>query len=276
MADSEIRILLVGASGRMGREVVASVQRKAQTGEKITVVGGLVDERDGELGKNLAGIPGVLRAEWNSEFESANVIVDFSGPGGTKKAISIAGERKIPLLICTTGLSKEIRAAAEKVAQLVPVIIASNTSVGVNALFKLVYQATQMVGLDFDVEISETHHKMKKDAPGGTALSLGEQVAKARGEDLRDILVEGRSGAEALRKKGELGINAVRGGDVVGEHTVYFFGAGERIELTHRATSRAIFADGAVRAAQWLVGAVKAGKSAGMFSMADVISGSPA
>lgn len=274
MAESEVRILLVGASGRMGREVVASVQRKVQAGEKIAVVGGLVDEQDGELGKSLAGIAGALRSEWSAEFASANVIVDFSGPGGTKKAIAVAEERKIPLLICTTGLSEEIRTRARKVSEVVPIIIANNTSVGVNALYELVFEATQMLGPEFDVEISETHHKMKKDAPGGTALALGEQVAKARGEKLRDILVEGRAGAEALRRKGELGISAVRGGDVVGEHTVFFFGGGERIEITHRATNRAIFADGALRAARWLVEALKSGKKPGMFSMKDVISGS--
>lgn len=269
---SPVQILLVGASGRMGREVALSVERHAKEGKAISIVGGIADASDPQIGLTLSGIKGKLQSDWSPEFKGANVIIDFSGPGGTAKALTIAKQEKIPLLICTTGLSDDTRAKVKATGEVVPFIVASNTSVGVNAMLRLVSDATKMLGKNFDVEISEIHHKMKKDAPSGTALSLAESIASARGEDLKKIIHSGRTGAEALRKSGELGINAIRGGDIVGEHTVFYFGNGERLEITHRATSRSIFADGAIRAATWLVEQAAKGLKAGSYSMQDVLS----
>lgn len=261
----DIRIGLFGASGRMGAEILAAVEREQRRGTKIAVVCGVAAEGEACVGKKLLGLERPIGTEFDPS--EVNVIVDFSAPEGTVKALEAAYQHKLPILVGTTGLPESYGPILEKVASVAPVIRTTNTSVGVNILLKLVNDATKMFGEAVDIEIVETHHKKKKDAPSGTAISLGESAAAARGVELKQVMKTDRTPMKEERGKGTIGIQAVRGGDVVGEHTVFFLGDGERVELTHRATKRAIFADGAVRAAKWLVG-----KKPGKYSMFDVLS----
>ncbi len=269
---SRLGIGLIGASGRMGAEVIEAAARATHAGKAAEIVAGLVANDDPFLGKSLPGVKHSLDSAWKPEFTGVDVLIDFSSPAGTKKALEIARANKLPLLICTTGLGNDFDAEIKAVSSLVPVIRATNTSVGVNAALQLVAMASNLLGDGFEVEIVETHHNKKKDAPSGTALSLAESIANARKINLNDEAVCGREGLTGERSQSEIGIHALRGGDVVGEHTVYFFGQGERIEISHRARSRSIFADGAVRAATWLAATQRAGKS-GLFTMADVLRG---
>ena len=257
-------IVLFGASGRMGQEVIASCGRKKQT-----VIGGIVGADDPMCGTDVEGVENTISSDWVDAYDGADAIIDFSTPAGAKRALEISIEKKIPVLICTTGLDDEIKSLIAEAAKVAPVICASNTSVGVNVLRQLVRNATSLLGDEFETEIVELHHKYKRDSPSGTAVTLAEDIADEKGEKLSEIICSGRVGDELSRAPNELGVQAVRGGDVAGEHTVYFFGNGERIEITHRATTRAIFADGAVRAAMWLV--EKKGQ-AGSYSMIDVLS----
>ena len=253
--SNSLNILLVGASGRMGREIAAIATGDSSS---ATIVGGIADD------VVQFGFP--VSTDWSEEFEQASVLIDFSSAEGTEKSLRIALERKIPVVIGTTGLASNFEQRLDELAQSVPVLYASNFSVGVNVATWLASRAAQMLGEQFDAEIVELHHKMKKDAPSGTALTLGRAVAEAKGLDAGQSLSFGRSGICDERKPQEIGIQAVRGGDVPGEHTVFYFGSGERIEITHRASERSIFAKGALRAASWLLG-----QSPGRYSMFDVL-----
>jgi 4-hydroxy-tetrahydrodipicolinate reductase len=261
------KILLIGASGRMGMAIAASISRERQVGQEISIVGGICAADDPYVGQKLALVSAPISDCWNDDFAEANVIVDFSSQLGTDQAIEIAGERKLPVLIGTTGLNEGQEQKIRDLAKVVPVLRTRNTSVGINVLAALVEDASKMLVQGFEAELVELHHRFKSDSPSGTALMLLERVAKGRGLDLKDVLTSGRSGTELSRKENEIGAQAVRGGDVAGEHTVYFFGEGERLELTHRATNRSIFADGALRGAKWLV----AKKEPGYYSMIDAL-----
>jgi 4-hydroxy-tetrahydrodipicolinate reductase len=190
------------------------------------------------------------------------VVIDFSHPDAIGNVCAAASRHKRPLVIGTTGHSAEQRAEIARCALSVAVVLSSNFSIGVNALFWLTRKAGEMLGPDFDLEIVEMHHRLKKDAPSGTALTLSEILQAQR--ELAPTY--GRHGQVGERKANEIGIHSVRGGDVVGDHTVIFAGAGERVELTHRATSRQTFAAGALRAARWVVG-----RAPGLYSMEDVL-----
>ncbi len=265
-----IRIFLVGASGRMGEEIRKEVCRlKASAEADVSIVGGLVAADEPACHCKVEGVDSALCSEWSSGFDAANVVVDFSSPPGARKALEIAREHKIPLMLGTTGLTAEDEAAVVDAATEIPIVRARNTSVGVNVMLKLVADAARMLGSSFDVEISEIHHKLKKDAPSGTAVSLVEALAAAQQVDPAKVMNCGRAGDDALRAAGEIGVQAIRGGTVPGDHTVYYFGENERIEITHRAASRAVFAQGAVRAACWL--APKKGSAPALYSMADVL-----
>jgi 4-hydroxy-tetrahydrodipicolinate reductase len=220
--------------------------------------------QDAGLASGLGRTLGVLLS--SDLAGGVDVMIDFSLPAGTMKCIDACEAKKVPMVIGTTGLDgaqlERLGAAAKKI----PIVFAPNMSVGVNLLLSIVGGVAKALGDGYDVEIVEMHHRFKKDAPSGTALKLAEEIAKAAGRDLRKHAVYGREGIVGERKPGEIGIHAVRGGDVVGEHTITFAGLGERIELTHKAASRETFARGALRAAKFLLC-----KKPGLYSMLDVL-----
>ena len=271
--SSKVNICLVGASGRMGQEILASVRRSRERGESIEVAYGVVAAEDPLVGQKVPDILSPLVSEVEPGCGGANVVLDFSSPQGTLIALEAAYQNRLPLLVGTTGLPAEYGPIFEKTASVVPLVRTTNTSVGVNTMLQLVYQAAQMLDPQTDIEIVETHHRAKKDAPSGTALSLARAAAEAREAVFAQVLETGRTGMTGERKRGAIGVQAVRGGDVPGDHTVLFLGDGERLEITHRVGKRAIFADGAVRAAVWLAGRGQQSGSAGMFTMADVLGG---
>ena len=196
----------------------------------------------------------------------SDVLIDLTWPDVTLANAAICAERGRAMVVGTTGLDQEQRVQIERVAQKVPVVFAPNMSVGVNVCFKLLQDMAQTLGDGFDVEIVELHHNKKKDAPSGTAVRMGEIVASSLDRDYREVANFHREGMCGERSSKEIGMQTVRGGDIVGEHTVYFIGMGERIELTHRAMNRDMFARGAVRAARWLKG-----QSPGLYDMQDVL-----
>jgi 4-hydroxy-tetrahydrodipicolinate reductase len=199
-------------------------------------------------------------------IQSCDVVVDFSHPNASIELGRACAEAKKPAVVGTTGHSKAEREALEKLAGSVPVVLSPNFSVGVNALFWLTRNAAQMLGDDFDLEISEMHHRLKKDAPSGTAKKLAEILCEVRKLDYTKDVRHGREGLIGERPTKEIAVHSIRGGDVVGDHTVIFAGAGERLELSHKAASRETFALGALRAARWIVG-----KPPGLYSMEDVL-----
>jgi 4-hydroxy-tetrahydrodipicolinate reductase len=239
-----VRVVLLGAKGRMG-QAIAAAARKAE----VEITAGL------DLGDDIA-----------KQIRDCDVVIDFSHPSASPELGRACGEAKKPAVIGTTGHSKEERAALEKLALSVPVVLSPNFSVGVNALFWLTRKAAQMLGGDFDLEITEMHHRLKKDAPSGTAKKLAEILCEVRELDYRKDVRHGREGLIGERPAKEIGVHSIRGGDVVGDHTVTFAGAGERLELSHKAASRETFALGALRAARWIVG-----KPPGLYSVEDVL-----
>ena len=200
--------------------------------------------------------------------KGADVAIDFTAPAATQRHAQICAARKVALVAGTTGLSPQARTDVASRSREVPIVLAPNMSVGVNVLFRLVAEAARALGPSYEVEIVEAHHRAKKDAPSGTALRLAEIAADALDLDRGSAFVYERHGETGPRRPGTVGLVALRGGDVVGDHTVYFFADGERLELTHRATSRDNFARGAVRAARWV-----AGKPPGLYDMQDVLGG---
>jgi 4-hydroxy-tetrahydrodipicolinate reductase len=242
--NTPVRVLLLGAKGRMGQAIAAAAS-KAGT----EIAAGL------DLGDDIG-----------AHVRNCDVVIDFSHPNASSELSRICREAKKPAVIGTTGHSKDERAVLDGLALAVPVVLSPNFSVGVNALFWLTRKAAEMLGKDFDLEVSEMHHRLKKDAPSGTAKKLAEILCEARGLDYTKNVRHGREGLVGERSGNEIGVHSIRGGDVVGDHTVAFAGAGERLELTHKAASRETFALGALRAAKWIVG-----KSPGLYSMEDVL-----
>ena len=221
-----------------------------------------------DMGVLIGGAPsGVCITSDVEEFLSnVEVVIDFSIPAATAKLMPLCAGQHIPMVIGTTGLDVSTRAGLERAAERVPIVFAPNYSQGINALYFLAARATELLGPAFDAEIVEIHHRHKVDSPSGTAVRLAEVVSSAKQLDPERVVSHGRSGQVGARPLEEVGVMALRGGDVVGEHTLYLVGEGERIELTHRATDRSIFARGAVRAARWVVG-----RPAGLYDMADVM-----
>jgi len=236
---TKVHIALVGAAGRMGQAIISIAES-----ESVGVVARI------DLGDEIAPA-------------GAHVLIDFSHPDASCSICDAAIKSKVPLVIGTTGHSTKQRDEIGAAAKQIAVVFASNFSVGVNALFALTERAAKILGDDFDLEIVEVHHRMKKDAPSGTAKTLAGILQRVRQtKNLR----HGREGKSGERERSEIGIHSVRGGDVVGDHTVIFAGQGERVELTHRASSRETFARGALRAARWVIG-----KPAGLYDMRDVL-----
>ena len=262
------RIGVIGCAGRMGRMLVAEI---AGT-EGAALAGGAARSGAACIGQDVGDLAGIARvgiAIGDSPerlIGDSDVAIDFTTATATGDHAALAASLGKPIVIGTTGLSAaeeaEVRAAARKV----PVVLAANTSLGVNLLLGLVAQVAERLGPDWDIEIVEMHHKGKVDAPSGTALALGRAAAQARGTTLDGLAVRGRDGITGPRPPGAIGFAALRGGDAVGDHFVIFAGAGERLELVHRATNRAIYAKGAVRAALWLTS-----QPAGLYGMKDVL-----
>ncbi len=241
-----IRVVIVGSKGRMGQALIACAAHQSHA---LKIVG-QVDQGD----------------ELDSVIEGGDVVIEFALHHVTPGVAALCAQRGKPLVIGTTGHSEDEKAAVMKAQARIPMVWATNYSTGVNTLFWLTRKAAEILGPGFDLEIIEMHHRLKKDAPSGTATTLAEILADVRRVQLRDAARHGRVGLVGERTAGEIGIHAVRGGDVVGDHTVIFAAGGERLELTHRASSRETFANGALRAAQWL-----AGRPPGLYSMQDVL-----
>jgi 4-hydroxy-tetrahydrodipicolinate reductase len=257
-----VKLAVAGGAGRMGR----LIGQLALEDRDFKLVGVLERPDSPFIGKEFA--PGVKFYKSVKEMEEKpEVVIDFTAPEGTVALLKEAEELGFGLVIGTTGLTKEQIAEVERVSEKVPIVYSPNMSLGVNLLFKLVEQAAKALkDKGYDVEIFEIHHRFKKDAPSGTAVRLAEIVAKELGLELERSAVYGRKGMVGPRRDDEIGVLAARMGDVVGEHTVYFATLGERIELTHRATSRETFARGALIAAKWLKG-----KRSGLYNMFDVL-----
>jgi 4-hydroxy-tetrahydrodipicolinate reductase len=266
MAD--MRLIVAGAGGRMGRALVRVISETSGA----ALAGALEAPGSELLGKDagvLAGLPenGVkLSADLWALSANADGILDFTVPAATIANVAIAAERKLVHVVGTTGLSGSDMAVIKSVTSRAVVVQSGNMSLGVNLLAALVKRVAQSLDADFDIEILEMHHKAKIDAPSGTALMLGEAAAAGRGVDLHLHSARGRDGITGARKAGDIGFAALRGGTVTGEHSVIFAGAMERIELTHRAEDRTMFAQGAVKAALWAKD-----KKPGLYSMADVL-----
>jgi 4-hydroxy-tetrahydrodipicolinate reductase len=259
-----MKIAIAGATGRMGQSIT-----RIAVQERITIVGALASSQSTHLGKDVGDIAGAghvgvaIGDDVNSALLGADVVIDFSRPDGLSRVLTAARRNGVAVVSGTTRLDPAVEKQLDETAKIIPVLWAPNTSLGVQVLAHLVAEAVKRLGLGFDIEIVETHHKAKVDSPSGTAVRLADAARSAR-EGLR--AVHGREGNVGPRKEDEIGIFAVRGGDVIGDHSVHLLGPGERIELTHRATNRDLFARGALRAAQFL-----AGKPAGRYTMANVL-----
>ncbi len=267
MSD-EVRIGIAGVGGRMGRMLVKAAGETAG----CCVTAGSCLAGDPVAGQDIgsfAGVPplGIQPTEDAAAlFAASDVVLDFTAPAATLRHAEVAAAQGKALMTGTTGLTAEQRGQVAAAAAKAPLLIASNTSQGVNLLLSLVERVAAALDESYDIEVLEMHHRMKVDAPSGTALSLGHAAAAGRGKPLEEIWVKSRDGQTGARPPGTIGFATLRGGDVTGEHSVIFAGPGERIEITHKAHSREVFAFGAVRAALWL-----AGRQPGLYDMSDVL-----
>ena len=264
-----IRIAIAGAAGRMGRALIEAV---TQSDKDMTVTAATVLPDDPALGLDVAtligSVPvGVCTVATLDEVKGCfDVLIDFTMPQASLDHLAFCVENNAAIVIGTTGFSNEQKQEIELASRSIPVVFAPNMSVGVNVSLKLLQTAAAALGDDVDIEIIEAHHRHKKDAPSGTALKMGEVVAKALGRNLDEVAVYSREGIGQERDCKTIGFATVRAGDIVGEHTVIFAGMGERLEITHRASSRMTFASGATRAAAWVCH-----QQAGLYSMDDVL-----
>jgi 4-hydroxy-tetrahydrodipicolinate reductase len=264
----KVRIAVLGADGRMGRALIRAVQAAAP---HATLTAACERAGSGAIGKDVGTLAGteaigvVVTGELPLKGV-ADVWIDFTSASATESVTVAANAAGAALVIGTTGLGAHARAAIDFAALKTPVVYAANYSVGINVMLKLVSDAARALGPEYDLEITEAHHRATHDAPSGTALRLAEALAEATDRDLAATARYARHGDVGPRPPREIGIQAIRGGDVVGDHTVYFLGAGDRIEITHRATTRDTFAVGAVRAALWVVG-----RTPGLYDMRAVL-----
>ena len=261
-------VAIIGAAGRMGRMLVRTVH--AEDGMRVAAATEREDDPNvGADAGTLAGLGEIgvaVEGSLDRALDVSRVCIDFTAPGPTVEHARACRSRRRPMVVGTTGLSPEQRAALEETAGDIAVVHAPNMSVGVNLCFKLLDIAARALGDSVDIEIVEAHHRNKVDAPSGTAVRMGEIIAGALGRDLAECAIYGREGHTGIRDRATIGFETIRAGDIVGEHTVMFGGEGERIELTHRAASRANFAAGAVRAARWV-----AERPPGLYDMQDVL-----
>ena len=262
-----IRVAVAGAGGRMGRMLIEAVL----AADGLQLSGALEVAQAPALGHDASaflghasGVP--IGADLRAGLAGAQVLIDFTRPEGTLAHLAVCRELGVNMVIGTTGFSVAQKAQIAEHAQHVAVLLAPNMSVGINVVLKLLDVAARALNEGYDIEIIEAHHRHKVDAPSGTALQLGEVVAAALGRDLKACAVYGREGVTGERDPSTIGFATVRGGDIVGDHTVLFAGTGERIEITHRSNSRAGYAQGSLRAARFL-----AGRTNGLFGMNDVL-----
>jgi len=261
-----IRAAVIGATGRMGQALV----RAGRETNAIRIVAAVASEESRYIGRDIGQLADqtTLGATVTSDLRTAlagcDVAIDFSQPTATGFNLAACRAASKPMLIGTTGYPPELTSEFVKAGRDIPLLIAPNTSMGVSLLIELVRACARALPSDFDIEIVETHHRQKKDAPSGTALSLGRAAAKARGHDLTEVAVTNRADSSP-RVEGDIGFSVIRGGDAIGEHAVHFMAPGEQLTLAHRATDRAIFARGALRAAAWL-----AVQPVGLYGMQDV------
>ena len=263
------RIAVMGAAGRMGKTLIEAVQQTAGAAGLTAAVdrpdSTLVGADAGELAAiGRIGVP--LSGDLARAVDEFDVVIDFTHPSVTLKNLEVCRRAGKAMVIGTTGFSPEEKERLAAAAKEIPIVFAANFSVGVNLCLKLLDTAARVLGDEVDIEIIEAHHRHKVDAPSGTALRMGEVVAEALGRDLQKVAVYGREGQTGARQRETIGFATVRAGDVVGDHTVLFAADGERVEITHKASSRMTFAKGAVRAALWLEG-----RPAGLYDMQDVL-----
>lgn len=264
---SKIKIVVAGCTGRMGQALLEGVMQS----DDLILHAALDHQGSTHLGRDagemIGGTCGVkISADVGAALKGADVLIDFTRPEGTLEHIAACQKLGVSIVIGTTGFNAQQKAQLGAAAQHTGVVFAPNMSVGVNLTFKLLEMASKVLSHGYDIEIVEAHHRHKVDAPSGTALGMGEVIAKTLGRDLAKCAVYGREGVTGERDPSTIGFATVRGGDIVGDHTVMFAGIGERIEITHKASSRATFALGALRAARFL----KVNK-AGMYDMQDVL-----
>jgi 4-hydroxy-tetrahydrodipicolinate reductase len=264
------RIAIHGAAGRMGRAVIQA----ALAAPNIQLVAAVDRQDNPELGEDIGGVVGqadvgvAVGHAIDTTAAPFEVLVDFTQPEATLAALELCRASRKAMVIGTTGFSPEQRQAIAAAAKDIPICMAANFSIGVNVVLSLLGDAARLLRDGYDVEIVEAHHRHKADAPSGTALAMADEVCKALGRNLKDCAVYGREGQVGARQGQTVGFATIRGGDVVGDHTVMFLGEGERVEISHKATSRLNFAQGALRAAAWL-----AGRKPGLYTMQDVLVG---
>lgn len=263
-----VKVAVAGVAGRMGGRLVHGVYGRPEA----ELVGAFESPGNIAVGKSLAGVVGLAGAEGvvtddpAAAIAEAQVLIDFTAPGASIKHLKECAVQGKAVVIGTTGMSDNQRKIVTSQAKKVPVVFAPNMSVGMNLMFKQVAEMARVLGPDYALEVVEAHHDQKKDAPSGTAVRLIEELCEVRGWDSSEVCRHGRVGMTGARTKHELGVSVIRGGDIVGEHTVYFIAQGERLELTHRAHSRDTFAQGAARAAVWVVD-----QEPGLYDMQDVL-----
>lgn len=259
---------MLGASGRMGRAILGCLAEL----DDLALTGALTDSQDAAIGRDAGeaagqgafGVP--LTDDRKQALHGAQVAIDFTLPAALEANLKACADSGTALVVGTTGLEDKHVQAMERAAHRIPIVYARNMSVGMNLFTEMVARAARALGEDYDVEILEAHHRHKVDAPSGTALALGERVAAENGRSLRDVAVYAREGRTGPRVPGTIGFSVVRGGGIVGEHTVMFVSGEEQVEFTHRARDRNAFARGALRGARWV-----AGRAPGLYSMADVL-----
>lgn len=261
------RIGVVGASGRMGRMLIEAVLKD----ERVTLGGAFDLPGSPAVGKSAGELVGMASSVTVSDdlvggLAAVDCLIDFTRPEGTLQHLELCRQAGVAMVIGTTGFEAEGKAVIAKAAEDIPVVFAPNMAVGVNLVFKLLDTAARILNQGYDIEIVEAHHRMKVDAPSGTALRMGEVIASALECDLKECAVYGREGVTGERDPSTIGFATVRGGDIVGDHTVMFCGLGERVEVTHKASSRMPYALGSLRAARFL-----AGRKSGLFDMQDVL-----
>ncbi|RJQ14678.1 MAG: 4-hydroxy-tetrahydrodipicolinate reductase [Nitrospiraceae bacterium] len=263
-----LNMIVSGATGRMGSRIIA-LSREV---EKIKLSGALESKNHKDLGKDIGEVIGIgttgvrIAGDINNITEKSDVLIDFSSPSATIECLKSLSGKPMPVVIGTTGFSRDELDFVSLYAQKVPCVLAPNMSVGVNLLLKVLADIAKVTGDDYDVEIVEAHHRMKKDAPSGTAMKMAQVIAAALDRNLEETAVYARHGLIGERGRKEIGIQTIRAGDIVGEHTVIFGTPGERIEITHKASSRDTFARGALKAAQWVYK-----QTPGLYDMQDVL-----
>jgi len=262
-----LRIAVAGASGRMGQMLIEAINGA----DDCKLAGALDVATSPAIGRDAGAFLGrqsgaLITADLRAGLANAQVLIDFTRPEGTLAHLAVCRELGVKAVIGTTGFSAEQKAQIAEHAEHIAIMLAPNMSVGVNVVMKLLDMAARALNQGYDIEIIEAHHRHKVDAPSGTALKMGEVVAAALGRDLKDCAVYAREGVTGERDPSTIGFASVRGGDIVGDHTVLFAGTGERIEITHRSSSRATYAQGSLRAARFL-----AAQARGLFDMNDVL-----